>query len=193
MSFYKKLFSSILSGVLIFSAVGSAAASDPDQAALEEAAVEKNTYITEEQTNDLIEVLAAVEDLPKEVINEGDEAVVEFLQDNVSDGIVVKQEGDVVAFGVIGCASAIGTAIVTNVFPIAKITKLKSVIKTAGGATTFAKTLISSYNSAGKFKATKSAAIKIAVKTAAKKSGPDTIAAVLEIFNVGAIYGSCFE
>jgi len=179
MSFYKKLMSSILSGVLIFSAVGSVSAADSDQVALEEAGLENDTYISEEQAKDLEEVFAAVETLPEDVINEGDEAVVDYLQDNVSDGVVVKEEGDVVAFG--------------NVFPIAKITKLKSIIKTAGGATTFTKTLIKSYNSARKFKATKSAAIKIAVKAAAKKSGPDTVAAVIEIFNVGSVYSACFE
>lgn len=193
MSFYKKLISSVLSGVLVFSAVGSVSAADSDQIALEEASLENDAYISDEQVKDLEEVFAAIETLPEDVINEGDEAVVDYLQDNVSDGIVVKEEGDVVAFGVVGCASAIGIAIISNVFPISKITKLKSVIKTAGGATTFAKTLVKSYNSARKFKATKSAAIKIAVKTAAKKSGPDTVAAVIEIFNVGSIYGACFE
>lgn len=193
MSFHKKLISSVLSGVLIFSAVGSVSAADSDQVALEEAGVKNDTYISEEQATDLEEVFAAIENLPKDVINDGDEAVVDYLQDNVSDGIVIKQEGDVVAFGFIGCASAIGIAIGTNVFPIAKITKLKSIIKTAGGATTFAKTLVSSYNSARKFKATKSAAIKIAVKTAGKKSGPDIVASVIEIFNVGSIYSACFE
>lgn len=193
MSFYKKLISSVLSGVLVFSAVGSVSAADSDQIALEEASLENDAYISDEQAKDLEEVFAAIETLPEDVLNEGDEAVVDYLQDNVSDGIVVKEEGDVVAFGVVGCASAIGLAIISNVFPISKITKLKSVIKTAGGATTFAKTLVKSYNSARKFKATKSAAIKIAVKAAAKKSGPDTVAAVIEIFNVGSIYGACFE
>ncbi|MEC2304034.1 MULTISPECIES: hypothetical protein [Heyndrickxia] len=51
-----------------------------------------------------------------------------------------------VTFGVWGCIGAVGTAIVTNVLPIAKIAKLKA----AGGTTTFVKNLIKFYKAARK-------------------------------------------
>ncbi|WP_214818877.1 hypothetical protein [Exiguobacterium sp. s131] len=200
MSLWKKSTNIALSFLLVFSFVGSASATttvnqlglDDDQLALEEAAL-NNQLISKETEEDLIEIFSAIETLPDEVVEDGTEAVVEYLDEQISSDINLEQDGDVVAFGAWACSNAIGLALLTNVLPIAKITKIKEVIKSAGGAVTFAKTLVNSYNSARKFNRTKSYAIKFAVKEASKKAAPDAISAALGFFNISNVAEACFE
>jgi hypothetical protein len=185
--FSKKLLASVMIFSLALGAVGSVHAN--------EVSVSDESSTNEEvvQEKELTEVLSAIEIMPDSVIEQGDEAIVKFIDENTSDDIEVVQDGDVIAFGAVGCASAIGTAIITNVIPFAKIAKVKTAIKAAGGATTFAKTLISTYKSARSAGATKGAAVKKGVQEAGKASAPEVQRALLEFFNVGNVYSACFE
>jgi len=95
--------------------------------------------------------------------------------------------------GIVGCVSAVGLAIVTNLIPITKIAKIKAAIKAAGGTTTFVKALIPAYKAARAAKKTKIQSIKAAINKAAKKASPEAKRALLDLFNLGNVYSSCFE
>ncbi|MGG5179657.1 hypothetical protein ACQYAC_10050 [Bacillus sp. MM09(2025)] len=153
-------------------------------------AISPNSEVDEEY-QELLEVLLAIEALPDSVIAEGDGAVVKWLQEN--SNIPVQRHSEIVTLGVVGCISAVGTAIITNVIPIAKIAKVKSAIKAAGGATKFVKTLIPAYKAARQSGKSKRNAVKIAVNKAAKKASPEAKRALLEFFNIGNVYSACFE
>lgn len=141
------------------------------------------------QEAELLKVFQAIESIPDEVIEQGEEATTQWLQKNTD---LVLQDGEIQIQGVVGCVSAVGTAILTNVIPWAKLAKVKDAIKAAGGATTFVKTLIPAYKEARK-KNSKAQSVKIAVNKAGAKAGPEVRRALLDFFNVGNVYSSCFE
>ncbi|UYO35237.1 hypothetical protein NF868_14480 [Bacillus zhangzhouensis] len=147
-------------------------------------AISPNSEVDEE----LQEVLLAIEALPDSVIAKGDESVVKWLIEN--SNIPLQRHSEVVTMGVVGCISTVGTAIITNVIPIAKIAKVKSAIKAAGGAT---KTLIPAYKAARQAGESKWNAVKAAVNKAAKNASPEAKRALLEFFNIGNVYSACFE
>jgi len=153
-------------------------------------AISPNSEVDEEY-QELLEVLLAIEALPDSVIAKGDEAVVKWLEEN--SNIPLQRQGEVVTMGVVGCISAVGTAIITNVIPIAKIAKVKSALKAAGGATKFVKTLIPAYKAAREAGKNKANAVKTAVNKAAKNASPEAKRALLEFFNIGNVYSACFE
>ncbi|MEV2336865.1 hypothetical protein ABNB63_17820 [Paenibacillus larvae] len=132
-----------------------------------------------------------LESLPDSVIAEGDNAIVDWL--NKNSNMHVGQQGDFATFGLIGCVSAIGTALFTNLIPFAKIAKIKAAIKAAGGATTFVKTLMSAYKAAKNAGKATWDAVKIAVSKAGEKAGPEATRALIKLFNVGNVYSACFE
>lgn len=149
-----------------------------------------NMDITEEE-QELIEIFSAIESIPDDVLEKGDSAIADWLRENTD--VEFQEQGDVVTFGIVGCASAVGTAILTNAIPFTKLAKVKSAIKSAGGATTFVKSLVPAYKSARKAGSSKSAAVKKAVNKAASNAGPETKRALLDLFNLGNVYSSCFE
>lgn len=93
-------------------------------------------------------------------------------------------------FGTVSsCAGSVGYAAVTNFTP-AKILKVKSAIKTVRGATKFIKKwnlLIKLLEKLGKEKK----AVKAVAKKAARKAGPDTREALLDLFGVTTIVSAC--
>lgn len=79
-----------------------------------------------------------MENIPDSVLAKGDKATNDYIQ---------KENSNLMTFehGAVGCASAIGLAITSNVFSAAKIVKVKDVLKAAGGAKTFAQKLVPAY------------------------------------------------
>ncbi|MEC1693693.1 hypothetical protein P9E05_19970 [Bacillus mojavensis] len=176
----KKNILFVMALVLLLSSIGSVSAT----------AVSPSPEMDKEY-QDLVEVFSAIEALPDSVIAEGDQAVVDWLKEN--SNIPVQQKGEFVTLGVVGCVSAVGLAIVSNLIPIAKVAKIKSAIKAAGGATKFVKALIPAYKAARRMGKSKYNSVKVAVSKAAKKASPEAKRALIDLFNLGSIYSSCFE
>ncbi|MEC1685421.1 hypothetical protein P9D85_18675, partial [Bacillus mojavensis] len=109
----KKNILFVMALVLLLSSIGSVSAT----------AVSPSPEMDKEY-QDLVEVFSAIEALPDSVIAEGDQAVVDWLKEN--SNIPVQQKGEFVTLGVVGCVSAVGLAIVSNLIPIAKVAKIKS-------------------------------------------------------------------
>lgn len=77
--------------------------------------------------------------------------------------------------------------------PIFKITKVRTALKAAGGATKFAKTFKRVYDAQRRAKVPFKTAVSRAVKRAAKKAGPEAQQTLIELFNLGNVYSACFE
>ncbi|WIK64529.1 hypothetical protein [Gleimia hominis] len=92
----------------------------------------------------------------------------------------------------IACGAAIGLAVVTNFSP-AKLIKIKSAIKTVGGAVTFAKKVSSIYKKTRLRGLIKKSALNAAVTDAAKAAGPEVQQFSIELFNSRNVYRACFE
>ncbi|HDZ8713637.1 hypothetical protein [Staphylococcus hyicus] len=142
---------------------------------------------------DLTKVFDAIEKIPPEVVNKGEGATKSWLENYYGKPIYIPKERIIQPRGIVGCASAIGAALASNIFAPAKILKIKHAIKAGGGAKTFAKTLVDSYKKYRKRGVKKSDAVKRAVRYAGRKSGPEIQNALLGFFGLGAIYGTCFE
>ncbi|MCE3327156.1 hypothetical protein LB324_15610, partial [Staphylococcus aureus] len=113
--------------------------------------------------------LTTVENIPDSVLAKGDKATNEYIQKENANLTTSDR-------GAVGCACAIGLAIASNAFSAAKITKVKEVLKAAGGAKTFAKKLVPAYKKARKSMSRKSAAIS-AVKQAGSAASPQALSA----------------
>ena len=184
MSIKSKIVSVMMAMVLVLSAslipVGSANAADG----------------LNEQDLQLIEILTAIENMPDEVIMQGEEAIKTYLENEVSFPLGL-EEGQglsdvrMASIGSIaGCVGAVGTAIVVNFTP-AKILKIKSALKSVGGATKFVKAIKPYYKMSREDKLSKTASLKQAVRLAAKDAGPDAREALLDLFGVSSVIGSC--
>lgn len=134
---------------------------------------------------ELTQFLTTIENIPDSVLAKGDKATNEYIQKENSNLMVSER-------GAVGCASAIGLAIASNVFSAAKIAKVKEVIKAAGGAKTFATKLVPAYKKARKTMGKKDASIK-AVKEAGSAASPEALSAAIGFFGVGQVYSACFE
>lgn len=141
----------------------------------------------EMDAQELAVFLDVVEDTPDELLQVGKEQELQayFNEQGINTSKIQPR-------GTVGCISAIGFAVGSILFAPAKILKLKSALKAAGGVGTFVKVLISSYKTFRK-KNSKATSIKLAVKKAASKSKKDVQEGILGFFGVGAIYASCFE
>ncbi|WP_058234746.1 hypothetical protein [Devriesea agamarum] len=94
--------------------------------------------------------------------------------------------------GLVSCGIEITTALVTNAFAIAKIAKIKSAIKAAGGAKKFAEKAISAFKEAKKNGKPNKEALSIAANEAAKVGGKEAVVAVLDFFSVNSVLKDCF-
>ena len=134
---------------------------------------------------ELTQFLTTVENIPDSVLAKGDKATNEYIQKENTNLTTSDR-------GAVGCASAIGLAIAGNAFSASKITKVKEVLKAAGGAKTFAKKLVPAYKKARKSMSRKNAAIS-AVKQAGSAASPQALSAAIGFFSVGEVYSQCFE
>ncbi|MBC1331998.1 hypothetical protein [Listeria booriae] len=137
---------------------------------------------------ELAEFLDVVEGTPDELLQVGKEQELQtyFNEQGINTSKMQQR-------GTVGCISAIGFAVGSILFAPAKILKLKSALKAAGGVGKFVKVLISSYKQFRKNKNSKSVSIKAAVKKAASASKKDVQEGILGFFGVGTIYAACFE
>lgn len=154
------------------------------------------TEQVQQEEQDLTNTLSAIEKMPNSVIDQGEPAIDNYLQDN---GVDTKQEsnkedGTITREASVGsvsaCAGSVGYAAVTNLTP-AKILKVKSAIKTVGGATKFVNKMKPAYKAARKTGKSKTNSVKAAASKAASKAGPDTKEALLDFFGISTIVGSC--
>lgn len=180
--YFKQMIAMLTVFAMFFTVLGSAQAS-----------TSSNGNLTENQVKELEELFHAIEIMPDSVIAQGPETIVNFIDENTSDDIQVQQQGEFVTFGVVGCVSAFGLAILTNAIPFTKIAKVKDAVKAAGGATTFVRTLISTYNTARDDGSSVGNAIQQGVNAAASAAGPEARRALLDLFNLGNVYSACFE
>ncbi|UXR30471.1 hypothetical protein [Staphylococcus simulans] len=134
----------------------------------------------------LTRTLSAIEHMPDSVINEGKPAIENYLNEQ---GIGVQTYGASVS-NYAACTGAIGYALVTNFTP-AKIAKVKSALKAAGGTLTFVKKMSGAYKQLRKLGHSKQSAVKNAAAQAAKAAGPDVKEALLDFFGIATIVGAC--
>lgn len=91
------------------------------------------------------------------------------------------------------CALSVAAAVLSNGLAVAKVLKIKAAIKTAGGATKFAKAVTAPYKAARAAGLSKTAAIKAAAKAVASGSGGSAaVDALLEFFSIRAVANDCF-
>ncbi|WP_445002022.1 hypothetical protein [Exiguobacterium alkaliphilum] len=149
-----------------------------------------------EEDLELIELLTAIENMPDEIILQGEDAIKAHLESEVSFHLELNENGESVVFrvasvsSIAGCVGAVGTALVVNFTP-AKILKIKSALKSVGGATKFVKAVKPYYQMSREDKLSKTASLNQAVRLAAKDAGPDTREALLDLFGVSSVVGSC--
>lgn len=181
------LSATILGGSLANTTSVSAAEINPPTYSLEEKA----------EMDKAFKVLSVIESIPDSVLAEGSDSVNQWMAENNYDGLFqvmdAVENDEAVAYGVAGCVSAVGIAVLSNVFSITKLTKIKSALQALGGAKTFVNKLIPAYNAARASGQSKKAAATSAVKKAASAAGPEAKQALLEFFALGSIYSACFE
>ena len=104
------------------------------------AEINPSTYSLEEKAemDKAFKVLSVIESIPDSVLAEGSDSVNQWMAENNYDGLFQVMDAiendEAVAYGVAGCVSAVGIAIVSNVFSITKLTKIKSALQALGGA-----------------------------------------------------------
>lgn len=94
--------------------------------------------------------------------------------------------------GAVGCGIAVTTAVVSNVFVVSKVLKIRAAIKAAGSARKFADLLITGFKVAKAEGKSNQAAIEFAAKEAAAVTGGEGLAAILELLSVAAVAEECF-
>ncbi len=132
----------------------------------------------------LYEKFSVAENVPDEIIAQGDDATRAYLENAF-------RTGPVQTFGVVGCAAAVVAAIVSLIGPISKI---KAALKAAGGAWKLAKNLRKFYKEARNAGFSRSESITHARVNAVKKINQiDYKELVFSLTGAGAVIGECFE
>lgn len=96
-------------------------------------------------------------------------------------------------FGAIGCASAIGVAIVGNVFSFTKITKIKSAIEALGGISKAAADIVKWYDKYRLGGHSRTSAMYKAMDKVSEGLASDVQGALLDFLGISAIASACFE
>ncbi|MGL5405869.1 MAG: hypothetical protein ACRDAX_03640 [Propionibacteriaceae bacterium] len=137
--------------------------------------------------------MQAIKQIPDEILDQGDEATQIWLSSKLGNYKDIFSSPEISPAGeVIGCASAIGLAIVLN-FPAFKVLKIKKALQAAGGATTFVKSFMHVYKNARAAGKAWKAAVTEGVQVAARDAGPEAIEALISVFSLGVVYSECFE
>lgn len=191
-----KVFLFVMALVVSVSFVFSDAATSDAQAQNLDIEEDINGYSQKE----LEKVFSAIEDIPMEVAEQGPEATKEWLVNYLGEPVFTPQgltnnnyNNEVISYGVVGCVSAVGLALASNLFAPAKLLKIKQAIKAAGGVKTFVSTMIKTYKYYRGKGYSKSSAMKKGVAKAGRAAGPEVRDALIGFFGVGAVYSSCFE
>ena len=141
---------------------------------------------TEVDLDGLIEVFSAIEEIPASVIAQGDEATRRWLARRLQASDGPQRQG------VLGCAAAIGTALVLNAIAVSKILKIRAAIRAVGGVRNFVRILLRAYWKARRWGYSRWGAIKYAARRAAQVSGKDIVDALLSLFSLGSVVDACF-
>ncbi|WP_051577857.1 hypothetical protein [Sporolactobacillus terrae] len=192
----------IIISTLLFAIIGLATSPNQAQAKSEttQSNFAKNQTISEELPNlsSSEEALKAIENIPKSVVNQGHEAILEWFKSNIKDPATLavinsnlESSGKYQVKSVLGCVSAVGAALVGLAWAPAKLLKIKKALKALGGVTTFVKKSIQYYNVYKKRYRSKTTAWKKATAKAAKKASPQLRDALLSFFGITAIIDSC--
>lgn len=91
-----------------------------------------------------------------------------------------------------GCAWEITKALAANIFIFSKVTKLKTVIKGAGGAKAVASKAKKAYDAARKAGKSKNEAIAAASRSIEAHGGEQAASLLLELFSVDGVVTGCF-
>jgi len=144
---------------------------------------------------DNTEVLYLIEDIPDSVINEGREAILNWFKNNIKNSntlIAFEQANNPMQTrSILGCASAVGIALVSLAWAPAKILKIKKALKALGGTKTFVTKSIQYYKVYRKQKFSRTQAWKKATSRAAAKVSPEIRDALLGFFGISAIIDAC--
>jgi len=162
-----------------------------------------DALISEEDVEILEDALQLIEHMPEELLEEGKEEerldwMIDYTDnDELKSEIVLAkkmQNASVQPMGVYSCAKGIASAIVQLAVPVTKITKLKKVIKAAGGTKQFASKLMKYYKVYNQKQGyTKRQAMKKAIERVGKGHGPDVIDAMLSFLGVDAFVNGCLK
>ncbi|KKE79932.1 hypothetical protein WH51_04810 [Bacilli bacterium VT-13-104] len=188
---FSKFLSIILAFSLIFSTFGPAYADASTAEPLED-----------EEFEQLEELLFAIENIPDEVIDSGDDLIImNWIKDNVENATLksnfeiainkYQNKEEITTYGAVGCAGALLAALGSNLFAPLKITKIKSAIKAAGGATKFVKKAKSLYDSYRKAGYKKTLAFNKAIDGAAGKASTEVKDAIKDFFGITGLLAAC--
>lgn len=184
--------------ILLFSTLAPASAS---------AKKNKISEIEQKMDNEMFEqtaiILEAIEKIPQNMLDQGPQATADWFKEKTGLYVTADSKGylhfseidptAIMPMGALACASAIGVAIVSNVFSITKITKIKYAIKALGGTTKAVKDIKKWYDKyrQGGFSRTKS--IEKAMDKVSSGLGQDVKAALLDFLSLTAVTAACFE
>lgn len=148
-----------------------------------------------------LEILKAIENIPEEELNKGPEAAKQWFDNNTSIHVTLDTNNDLIfntgskmmPYGAIGCATAIGVAIVGNVFSITKITKIKWAIEKLGGISKAAKEIVKWYDKYRQGGHSKTDAMYKAMDKVSEGLASDVKGALLDFLGITAVMSACFE
>ncbi|AIU75243.1 hypothetical protein [Bacillus velezensis] len=148
--------------------------------------------------------LYAIENIPDSVVNQGSDAILDWFRNNINDQSLIndmnaaatelhQSDKPFKTQGVLGCISAVGTALASLAFAPAKLLKIKKAIKALGGVKTFVTKTYQYYNYYKKKYRSKKTAWNKAVSKAASKASPEIKEAIMDFFGITAIVSACIE
>lgn len=186
----KKIISSFLAGALLLGGFSPALATSQGV---------DNVVFTAQSADDyegLEEFLYFIEQIPDEVF-ESDEKYYQYLEQNLPS-VSVNSSSGVSPSGLsfeedvngLGCFAAAGAAVI-GLFPPAKIFKVRSVIKSAGGVKTFVEKLKSHSKDAKDRGVVGRANMEYSLKNAAGDAWPDVQDALLDFFGIAGVAAAC--
>ncbi|PFJ17273.1 hypothetical protein COD67_09900 [Bacillus cereus] len=196
---FKRRTLTIVASFLLFSSI-----SIPiSQAAESPTSIESSTNTPSTQEINFIEIetaLSAIEDIPNEVLNQGNNATIQWLK--TETGFEISIENDLLKFNNIsatqmrgfntsGCIAAIGIAIVTNGIPLTKITKIKSALKALGGTANAVKKIKKYYDRYRFNGFSRNDSLKKALNSASSGLAKDLQSSLLDFFNLTNVFANC--
>ncbi|WP_061860206.1 hypothetical protein [Priestia megaterium] len=196
MSFVKKKIILMLTAfTLAFSSLGLVSIASAEETENPEDATFENEDFDQVET-----VLSAIENIPDEVVEQGEEQTVQWLREQtrmnlvLEDGIIklATQKPEITPFfSTSGCIGAVGMALLTTGFPAAKILKVKKAIKALGGTSKFVQAFYKSYKLYRSYGNSKSTAVKRAVNSIGSGLKADIRDALLDFFGISNIIANC--
>ncbi|MED3469337.1 hypothetical protein P4485_26465 [Bacillus thuringiensis] len=165
--------------------------------------IEPSTSISsnsEYNFNEIETALSAIENIPNDVLNQGDKEIIEWFK--AETGLAVYIENDILkfkdssklqmyGFNTAGCISAIGIALVTNGIPLTKITKVKSALNALGGTANAVKKIKTYYDKYRFNGFSRNDSFKKALNSASSGLAKDLQSSLLDFFNLTNVVANC--